>query len=188
MATFGFTRLSSNATAQACALYGMIAVGGDTMPTFSWGNEPEYAYCLAYTGAPSSLTGIVNQANDRQNSTTQNLVNPALATPTQAGCLIVLLTQRNKTSASDAATISNYLTFTQRGSFVAPGNFRYLFTIEDFVQATAASIASGNQVTSIADASAETTESQIVALNPGVLAPQPLAPMSLGGMIVQVCT
>ena len=160
----GWTKLSPGVNANQVAIFGKIAVGGDATPSISWGNQFAFAFVVAYSGNPASVSGIVHASSDRANDTT-NSIGYAALTITQPGCLVLAAGSRDKTSASNGGSFLTYGSFAIRQSSIST-NTSNAAVLNDLIQTTAANVAAGFQTFSIADGSAQQYESITLALLP----------------------
>jgi hypothetical protein len=188
----GWTKLTPDTKPQHGAqLYGRIAVGSDSMPTFNYGNQFQFGQVFAFTGAPASISGIVHASVDRTSNQTTSIVNPGALTISQNNCLIIFDGQRNKTSASDGTVYS--LSGTQGANFTIPtggqfatnGNSQNSAAFSYWIQTGATSLDSTAILGgSASDGSGQTMNCNFVALlpavTPGNIGPTPWH--DIGGM------
>lgn len=146
--------------------------GAEAMPSMTLGTSWSDAVVIKVSGGPTTVTGIVNNSNDRYTISTQNFNFPSSPlTVSLGGCLVLACGARNKTSTSDAATIGNFggtgNGFSAPVSTNWPPGTRAGGVINAWIQTTATTIASGGNSTSIADSATQSTRALIVALNAG---------------------
>jgi hypothetical protein len=153
-------------------LYGRVATGtsadNPSVPPWTSGQEA-YAFIVDYVnsaGVPN-LSGIVHASNENTNSTENSITFNAL-TITAAGCLVIAIGQRGKTSATDSNTFStigsNGGNFNIAYQYNQGGSF-YELAYNDWIQTTATSISQGSQAsTPNSEASAIGYDTQIIAI------------------------
>jgi hypothetical protein len=169
----GWTRLSPGVNAKQIALWGKIAVGSDAAPSINWGSSVNVfssAWVAAYSGNPSTLTGIVHASADELNNNKQDIDYPALAI-TQPDCLVIAGGARDKTSATDSATFGTLGDFVIRQSSVLPASSGNLAAVmNELIQTSPTSLAAVYQSMSTEDATTQQFESFVIALLPAVTA------------------
>lgn len=163
-----FTLLSdgTSAVVKGCALYGKIAVGGDTIPGINYGNQRTGALCAAYTGAPTTISSISNISPVTRASTATSSVFWNSATPTIGGCLLIALLCRNQSGSSAVSFGGTQTPWTFRAGSTPAAASAPVAYFGDWIQTNSASTGSGSITTSPADAGAQSVFSQIITLNP----------------------
>jgi hypothetical protein len=166
--TSGWTLLSPNSGSKACNLWGRIAQMGDTSPGVTTsGPANQAAMIAAYTGGPTSISGIVNVSGDRANSSTQQILCQLITpiTPTVANCAVIAVGCRVKTSAADGETVNALSGFTTVASSIGSGA-TVAAVYNDWIQTTPTAVGGHAQTTSVADTAGNTLASYI-AIIPG---------------------
>jgi hypothetical protein len=193
----GWTKLTPDTqSSHASQLYGRIAVGSDSMPTFNYGNQFQFGQVFAFTGAPASISGIVHASIDRQTTSNSDIKNPGALTITQNNCLIIFCGQRNKTATTDGIVYN--MIGTQGANFTIPtgGQFQTNGTnnsaaLSYWIQTTATSLDTTADFNGSKVEGANQTElSDFVALlppsTPGNIGPTPWADIGgMGSILVQ---
>jgi len=171
----GYTLMSPNVNAKQIIVVGRIATSSsDAMATFNWASHGAWAIALTIPGGPASITGIVDVSSDRQStSTTVVSQTGGSVTPANANCLVLRFGNFVKTSARDSATITPPSNFTHLTSLIRSGNVA-ASTIEYWLQTTATTIPINGAATSTAESTAQNYEGVVIALIPGVPAPNAL--------------
>lgn len=106
----GWTKLTTNGTAKCAGLYGRIAVGGDTAPTFQWdASHQAYSRIVSLSGdVYTDLTTIVSLESERATNTTGNIPVQSTVAPSQANCLVIRGGHCNKTSTNNGSTFADW--------------------------------------------------------------------------------
>lgn len=106
----GWTKLTTNGTAKCAALYGRIAVGGDTAPTFQWdASHQAYSRIVSFSGdVYTDLTTIVALESERATNTTGKIPVQSTTAPSQGNCLVIRGGHCNKTSTNNGATFGDW--------------------------------------------------------------------------------
>lgn len=162
----GWTQLSSGTV--GTGLWGRIAAGNSSdQPTFQIGTFWQYAQIFAYSGNPSTITGIVNQVSTRSGNDTLGVFYSATSAPSVNGCLAIAAGSRNKTTTVNGATYGSMTNYTLRsGSPVASSSAQVAPVYNDWIQTTATASPSMHQNLSITD-STEPQFGNVILLNPG---------------------
>jgi hypothetical protein len=178
----GFIKQSLNSGTNQCAIWTKIAVGADTIPGCYYGNQWAAFGCAAYSGAPSTLTGIASQAGvNRANSTlTSGIAIENFSAPPDSNVLCLTVSARNNGSAT-GVSIASITNFTNRATFTPNASGRINIALLDWIQSTPTSYALTIQSTSPADSAAQTNSSQTIFLKPGS-APSSTPSISMGLM------
>lgn len=171
-----WTLVSPITFATHTVLYTTTAVTtSDAMPGFAWSD-----FCWAKAWAVSGLAGTVNSSRNgasNQTSAAGGTSNTGSFTPTNSGCYLVHIGNKNKTSASNATLFSasnGFSIFDQSvGTSTAPAAI-----IAEWFQSTPAVVDTSSFAGSVADATSQPTQGIKIAFNPGVASfapyPQPL--------------
>jgi hypothetical protein len=160
----GFTKFSLNTVTSYAAIYAKIAVGGDTMPTFQYGTDWQGCFCDAYTGGPSTLTGIASQASvERSINTTANIQFNGYTAPPDAGCLILGVGCRNPGSAT-GVTYGSASPYSVRGTWLTDARPHAICV--DLIQTVSASGALVQVTTNPADSVNQAAGSELVFFKP----------------------
>lgn len=181
----GFTRLSPNAAFTYIIIWGRIATGGDSMPSFQMGPDFCASACLAYTGAPSTLTGIASQAGtERGGSAVNGCTFAGFTTPPDSNVMVFSLGMRNPGSSVGMVwgTKANY---TNRQVQQSPDNRPHAIML-DWIQTTSTSASITNITSSPSDSVAQNNASQTIFLKPAPTAFVPQSPMAHGAIGVQM--
>lgn len=165
----GFTQLSKNTSFTDAVIFGKIATGGDTMPTFQHGTDFQGCYCRAYSGAPSSITGITSQTGvERGITATSSVSFAAFATPPDNNILVLGVGVRASGSATGISFGSSGV-YTTRATQAA--NSRPHAILMDLIQTTATSGSIVTITTSPADSASLAARGQLVFLKASLLDP-----------------
>ena len=164
----GWTRLSPNNRARQLVLFGKLAAStADTLPTVQWSSSTSnhaWIIAMAYSGAPATLTGIVDASGDNESTNTQNIGGVfGTVTPAQSNDLVIRIGVKNKTSASNGTTFTPPANFTSIAQ-QAPNSLAACGVWEEWIQTTATAVPSSASVGSLADATAQAFESVVVCL------------------------
>ena len=159
----GWTLLSPGTLANQVALFGRIATGSDTA-SISWGNQFAFAMVSAYSGNPTTLTGIVHASVDYLHTSVNAMQYQAL-TITQPGCLVLAAFGRDKTATSNGVSIFSLSGFTLRNSITLTGT-SIMGGFNDQIQTTATNLTASNQSFGVSEVSAVQYELYTVALLP----------------------
>jgi len=108
----GWTKLTTNSTAPCDALYGRIAVGGDTSPSVQWdASHQAYSRIFSFSGdVYTDLATIVTLASERATNTTGKIAVASTAAPTPSNCLVIRAGHCIKTATNNGSTFGDWLT------------------------------------------------------------------------------
>ena len=153
LAAQGWKRQSVNSFASN-SVYVKFAVGSSASPNLA-ADQPTYGFrgtaynnfgvMLAYYGGPSTLTGILNVANDGGKYNTVGEVYVAgLSAPSQNNCL-VLNFSLNDVPTGVSSGLGTYAALPNQrgGGFIPFGSGGISWCVEDVIQTTAAAISQG---------------------------------------------
>lgn len=188
----GWAKDSFNTNAGQIAVYRLDSVtGSESIPSITWGNQWSWAVVAIYRGCAA---GGPTDGNDRNGNVSSGgttcFTGPASTiTPSQANSLVLFFGTKNKSTAVNGATVSAPSNFSLAGSSVPTGSGTHpIAAVCEWIQTTATSIPTNTSTTqSIADTVTQANQGSILVYAPLAAAPNPVAPMSLGGMNVQVC-
>lgn len=180
----GWTLLTDPANAQQCAAFGKVLVGSDSMPSFSWGSQLQWALVLTYSGAQLAA-GFTPEGRATSGQTTNIPGVASSHTPSQNGCLVLEIGQKNKTAASNGTSFSpNNLSLVKQDIFTGVG---YGVCIAESIQTTAITIPAFSTINgTVADATGQLAQTHLFCLLPAASPVIPRPPLNNGGMIVQV--
>ena len=161
----GWTLVSPSVNAKQVAVY-LGYAGTATAPSVTYGTDYATAVINAYSGAPSSLTGIVHASVDELNTSTNKIGYSAL-TITAPNCLVIALGARNKTATTNGATFAAIASgqYTLHQTSLLANN-SIATACNDWIQTTATSSTGSTQAMSLTDTTQQ-QESVIIALLPG---------------------
>ena len=180
----GWSLLSTQSSATQQNIFGLVSVGGDTIPSVTWAGQNNQSIIMAIRGA--SLT--VNVAGDRKSSQSTSIIGPAgTLTPTVDGCIGIFFGGKNKTGTSDSTTFTAPSGWTKASQLIQ-GGIQSACCLCYQIQTTKTAV-SANQVISgsVADSSGQSFESAMIFLEPASSIYVPTPPIAKGGMNVQVC-
>lgn len=189
----GWTKLTNNTSILCGALYGKIAAGGDTSPTFQWdASHQAYSRIHSFGGnVYTDLTTIVVVQNERGASTTGFISVNATSAPSQANCMAIRFGRFIKTPTTNGATFNDWSTdsgiYTKAGATQLVQNGNAIAAGLWYDQQTAATATSADGANLSTPDSAGNSQGFTLLLQPGAAASVPYPPTSLGGMNVQVC-
>lgn len=165
LSSYGFAVRTLNSAVMFGAMWTKVAAGGDTMPTFQYGNDFQVCCCIAYSGGPNSISAA-QAAVDRANSTlTSGVAMPGVSTPSQNGVLCIALSVRALGSATGVTFSSTWGgNFTTRTSYVTDN--RPHAAVSDWIQGTAAGQSLSTHGTSPADSAGQSNGGGIIFLAP----------------------
>lgn len=169
----GWTNITKNVNwSLGAAVYAIVAAGNDPMPAIpSWGNQFQVAVCLAYSGGPTTLAGLVDTSSSDRGYNSDNTLsfNPT-GVPTNPNSLILAINFKNTLgNASPVLTETGGLVGFNRRVTQWPNNNRPTIVIDDLVQGAAAAILAPGMNMNFAEASAQPGRSTILVLNPAVI-------------------
>lgn len=118
----GWTKLSPNVNAPSTALYGKIAVGGDTSPTFQWdGTHQAWSRITSWSGdVYTDMATIVARSSDRGTNSTGRIAVLSTTAPALANCLIIRGGQTLKTATNNGKVFLDWVT--DSGIYTKVGN------------------------------------------------------------------
>lgn len=165
----GWTQISPNTNTQALSLFARIATGSGDAPTMNYGyaGTTAFAYIVAYSGNPPSLTGpsIVHASSDNQQSNPSQ-VNYNALTITAPSCLVLSIGSKNKVAASNGLVPGALTNFTTELYGNAGSGTTIAWVFNDWLQGSATSLTSQVQTFAPGDGASETHASIVIALLP----------------------
>ena len=173
----GWTWLTSSYTNHSLALYGRIATGSGDAPSVNWGTSNTVfaaAMTAAYTGNPTTLTGIVNNFASLQSNST-NTLNYGSMNVTADGCLVVAGGIMNLDATTNEADgiwgqIGGSTGFTVESQSAANNSYPAL-VYNDWIQVSQTNLTSNAQTFSVTQGSAQSTGAFSISLLPGLPPP-----------------
>lgn len=173
----GWTSINvQTGTSNSIWLYFRLLQLGDAIPAVTWAtSQSGVAACAAaFSGAPSTLTAIVDHESDAGINSTINLSSTGTSfVPTNNNCLLIYASVRGKTTASDATVFTMPTNFTQIAQYAHSGNST-AGAFAHWIQTTATSSAGAGATGTVADATTQAARAFRIALIPGVIAPNAL--------------
>lgn len=118
----GWTKLTTNSVILGAALYGRIAVGGDTSPTFQWdAGHQTFSRITSLSGdVYTDLTTIVATSNERGASTNGAVAVNATSAPSVTNCLAIRGGRCIKTLTNNGSAFKDWST--DAGIYTKIGN------------------------------------------------------------------
>ena len=163
----GWTNISPQVNAKGLNVWARILTGSGDAPTVpAWANWG-WAICGAYSGNPSSLTGItVASADQFSNNVSSASYYSGTFTVPQDNCLLLAVATFNKTTTRNSATWNSvpHGSFTIEAQKTWTTSADFMAVINDVIQTTATSLSSPHQTTTISDCSSQAYSTILLAL------------------------
>jgi hypothetical protein len=124
----GWTKLTTNSTVPCDAIYGLVAVGGDTAPTFQWdASHQSYSRIVSFSGdVYTDLSTIVVQASERATNTTGQIALNSTSAPSMTNCLVIRGGHCIKTATNNGSSFNDWST--DSGIYTKIGNTQLVQT------------------------------------------------------------
>lgn len=123
VAITGYTQLTTNSSMKGYAIYGRIAVGGDTSPTFQWdAGHQVFSRIVSFSGdVYTDLTTIVDtNSTELSNNQTGKIPVAAAVAPAATNALVIRGGRCVKSTTSNGATFGDWST--DSGIYTKVGN------------------------------------------------------------------
>lgn len=160
------------------AVYAKIAAGNDSMPAIpSWGNQFQLAVCLAYSGGPSTLAGLVDVLNcsDKSYNSAGTISFNSTGLPTNDSSLIIAISFKNTLgNGSPVLNETGDIAGFNRRVTYWPNAVRPTIVIDDLIQPIAAIVDNApGMFMNFTEASTQAGHSTILIFNPAVITGPP---------------
>jgi hypothetical protein len=175
----GWTRWDDGGTTNNHVFALTSITGAESIPAVSWGAGAfAWAIGLVYNGVMSAASAVDTTASNHRGTTSaENIVGLTFTvTPAQSNTMMLFSGMKNKLAASNSSTFTAPANYTIRAQQTLAGS-EYAVCIGDWIQSAAASTpANIAYAGSVPDGTAQSMQSQLIAIKPGAATFAPYPP------------